>query len=66
MFNDAKFTDKDWEGIQMIQSSNKEHDLHKVGRYGLGFKSVFHVTGKTEGRRIFQLITLSSQCNTEL
>ncbi|XP_041369664.1 sacsin-like [Gigantopelta aegis] len=44
VFNDAKFTEKDWEGIQMIQSSNKEQDRLKVGRYGLGFKSVFHVT----------------------
>ncbi|XP_041367004.1 sacsin-like [Gigantopelta aegis] len=44
VFNDAKFTEKDWKGIQMIQCSNKEQDRLKVGRYGLGFKSVFHVT----------------------
>ncbi|XP_041369841.1 sacsin-like [Gigantopelta aegis] len=44
VFNDAKFTEKDWDGIQMIQCSNKEHDRLKVGRYGLGFKSVFHIT----------------------
>ncbi|KAL3892284.1 hypothetical protein ACJMK2_004503 [Sinanodonta woodiana] len=43
-FNDAKFTDLDWRGIKMIYSSVKEEDPLKVGRFGLGFKSVFHIT----------------------
>ncbi|KAL3892280.1 hypothetical protein ACJMK2_004499 [Sinanodonta woodiana] len=43
-FNDAKFTDSDWRGIKMIYSSVKEEDPLKVGRFGLGFKSVFHIT----------------------
>ena len=30
----------------MIYSSVKEDDPMKVGRFGLGFKSVFHITGK--------------------
>ncbi|OPL33834.1 sacsin, partial [Mytilus galloprovincialis] len=28
----------------MINSSVKEFDSVKIGRYGLGFKSVFHIT----------------------
>jgi hypothetical protein len=30
----------------MIYKSVKELDPVKVGRFGLGFKSVFHITGK--------------------
>ncbi|XP_060607762.1 sacsin-like [Ruditapes philippinarum] len=44
VYNDTVFTDKDWEGIQMIYSSEKEKDPKTVGRFGLGFKSVFHMT----------------------
>ncbi|XP_053401277.1 sacsin-like [Mercenaria mercenaria] len=44
VYNDAVFTENDWEGIQMIYSSVKEKDPLKVGRFGLGFKSVFHIT----------------------
>ncbi|XP_060572031.1 sacsin-like [Ruditapes philippinarum] len=42
--NNAIFTEKDWDGIRMIYSSVKEDDPLKVGRFGLGFKSVFHIT----------------------
>ena len=45
MYNNAKFTDRDWEGIRMLHTSVKEKDPLKVGRFGLGFKSVFHMTG---------------------
>jgi sacsin len=39
------FTEKDWEGIITIYNSVKEKEPLKVGRFGLGFKSVFHMTG---------------------
>ncbi|XP_064601194.1 sacsin-like [Liolophura sinensis] len=42
--NNARFTEEDWEGIKMLRKSVKEVDRLKVGRYGLGFKSVFHIT----------------------
>ena len=45
VYNDAKFSDEDWTGIKMLYSSIKEFDRTKVGRFGLGFKSVFHITG---------------------
>jgi sacsin len=38
--------EKDWTSIKMIHKSVKEKDPLKVGRFGLGFKSVFHLTGK--------------------
>ncbi|XP_071110646.1 sacsin-like [Haliotis cracherodii] len=44
VYNDGVFTDEDWDGIRMLQSSIKEQEPLKVGRFGLGFKSVFHLT----------------------
>ena len=43
--NDACFTDEDWEGIQSLQQSIKADDPFKVGRFGIGFNSVYHITG---------------------
>ena len=46
-YNDAVFTDLDWSGIRKFGVSVKEKDPMKIGRFGVGFKSVFHLTGKT-------------------
>ncbi|XP_073701122.1 LOW QUALITY PROTEIN: sacsin-like [Garra rufa] len=43
-FNDATFTDEDWEGIQRVGRSIKQDDPTKVGRFGIGFNSVYHIT----------------------
>ncbi|KAF5897549.1 sacsin-like, partial [Clarias magur] len=43
-FNDAEFTEEDWEGIQRAGRSIKHDDPTKVGRFGIGFNSVYHVT----------------------
>lgn len=43
--NDAKFDDLDWQGIQKPQQSIKADDPFKVGRFGIGFNSVYHITG---------------------
>ena len=45
-FNDAKFSPRDWESIQKPQQSEKEEDPFKVGQFGMGFISVYHVTGE--------------------
>ncbi|XP_078314702.1 sacsin-like [Crassostrea virginica] len=42
--NDGVFTEQDWKGIKSIYTSVKEKDALKVGRFGLGFKSIFHIT----------------------
>ncbi|XP_067666364.1 sacsin-like isoform X2 [Haliotis asinina] len=44
VYNNALFTEKDWCGIKMLHNSVKEEEPLKVGRFGLGFKSVFHIT----------------------
>ena len=43
--NDAKFSEQDWKGIQKLQQSIKAEDPFKVGRFGIGFNSVYHLTG---------------------
>ncbi len=48
-YNDAKFEDGDWEGIQNLQRSGKREDPMKVGKLGIGFNSVYHITGKHYG-----------------
>ena len=47
MYNDGVFSEADWKGIRMLHESIKEDDPMKVGKFGLGFKSVFHMTGQT-------------------
>ena len=44
-WNDAVFEDDDWKSLGKINQSSKEEDVLKVGRFGLGFQSVFHITG---------------------
>ncbi|XP_061183640.1 sacsin-like [Saccostrea echinata] len=43
-YNDAIFEEEDWDGITMVRKSNKQDDPLKVGKFGIGFKSVFHIT----------------------
>ena len=54
--NDAIFSDSDWEGIQKPQQSIKADDPFKVGRFGIGFNSVYHITGKYEKSMILSKI----------
>jgi len=44
-YNDADFKRADWEGIQKIKQSVKKDDPFKVGKFGIGFNSVYHITG---------------------
>ncbi|KAJ1131168.1 hypothetical protein NDU88_009509 [Pleurodeles waltl] len=43
-YNNATFSDSDWEGIQNTGKSIKLKDPNTVGRFGLGFSSVYHIT----------------------
>ncbi|KAF5897393.1 sacsin-like, partial [Clarias magur] len=43
-FNNAVFTEKDWEGIQQAGRSIKANDPNTIGRLGMGFSSVYHIT----------------------
>ncbi|ETE73074.1 Sacsin, partial [Ophiophagus hannah] len=43
-YNNGIFTEDDWEGIKSPGISHKEDDPSTVGRFGLGFNSVYHIT----------------------
>ncbi|XP_076152503.1 sacsin-like [Alosa pseudoharengus] len=43
-FNNAVFTEEDWQGIQATGRSVKRKDPNRVGRFGIGFNSVYHIT----------------------
>ncbi|KZP24219.1 hypothetical protein FIBSPDRAFT_1042283 [Athelia psychrophila] len=42
--NDALFLDSDWEAVQRPHESSKVADTNKIGKYGVGFRSCYHVT----------------------
>ena len=43
-YNDAQFTESDVTNICSIAAASKKRELEKVGRFGLGFTSVYHLT----------------------
>ena len=45
VWNNGVFEEEDWEGIRNIGESGKEKQVLKVGRFALGFISVYHLTG---------------------
>ncbi|KAH8924544.1 hypothetical protein BT69DRAFT_1349404 [Atractiella rhizophila] len=42
--NDSVFEPKDWESLSDIAKSSKTDDNTKAGKFGLGFRSCYHVT----------------------
>ena len=44
VYNNAQFTDRDFENIQSLGDSGKRETLWETGRFGVGFNSVYHVT----------------------
>jgi hypothetical protein len=44
--NNGVFSEGDWSNIQNLGLSSKMSDPLKIGKFGLGFNSVYHLTGK--------------------
>ncbi|KAJ7369510.1 hypothetical protein OS493_038429 [Desmophyllum pertusum] len=44
VYNNAMFTDEDLKNISKLAGATKKEDLEKIGRFGLGFSSVYHFT----------------------
>ncbi len=44
-YNDSVFIKEDWDSIQHLQRSVKADDPFKVGKFGIGFNSIYHLTG---------------------
>ena len=61
-YNDAQFRGEDWESIQNLQLSKKAENPFKVGKFGIGFNSVYHITGMQRIRypQVFKC-TISSE-----
>ncbi|EAU81709.2 hypothetical protein CC1G_02725 [Coprinopsis cinerea okayama7 len=43
-FNDAQFSKDDWVALQNISESSKREDTSKIGKFGIGIRSCYHVT----------------------
>ena len=43
-YNDSIFRDEDFRNIAKLAAATKQTKLDKIGRFGLGFTSVYHVT----------------------
>ncbi|KAF8178073.1 hypothetical protein BJ912DRAFT_1033332 [Pholiota molesta] len=43
-FNDASFVADDWHALKFAYESSKADDSSKIGKYGVGFRSLFHIT----------------------
>ena len=44
VYNDAAFTKEDFENIRRLNAGAKETDTTKIGKFGLGFNAVYHLT----------------------
>jgi sacsin len=44
VYNDATFSDADFESISHVGRSGKHDDVAKIGKYGLGFNCAYHFT----------------------
>ncbi|TCD64790.1 hypothetical protein EIP91_003627 [Steccherinum ochraceum] len=43
-YNDSTFKVDDWTALQHINESSKREDTSKIGKYGIGFRSCYHMT----------------------
>lgn len=59
VYNNALFKQKDWTGIESIMQGSKKKDPVAAGRFGVGFNSVYHVTG-IAGKEITRVLNLTS------
>ncbi len=43
-YNNATFSESDFENLQKLGGQTKKDQVEKIGRFGIGFNSVYHVT----------------------
>ena len=68
VFNDAVFSDRDFESICNIGNSVKKLEVAKTGRFGLGFNAVYHLTDLPSfvSRNRIVFFDPHAQCNPSL
>lgn len=64
VYNDAIFTDEDFQSIEQLGNSLKISDLTKTGRFGLGFNSVYHLTDYPSFLSRDQIVFFDPHCKT--
>jgi sacsin len=52
-YNNKKFEESDFQSIQHIEKSEKHDKPLKIGKFGLGFNSIYHLTGIYKISRTF-------------
>ena len=46
VYNNALFTDEDFENLSKLGGATKQNNAEKIGKFGLGFCSLYNITGK--------------------
>ena len=46
IYNDKEFSEKDFEGLANLGVGSKSCDPAKIGRFGVGFNSAYHLTDR--------------------
>ncbi|KAG5650700.1 hypothetical protein H0H81_011320 [Sphagnurus paluster] len=47
-YNDSVFTERDFKSLFNLWDSSKTQDAGKIGKFGMGFRSTFHITDTPE------------------
>lgn len=55
--NNGLFKEQDWKGIEGIMQGNKRRDPVTAGRFGIGFNSVYHITGTLKPKTLRAVIS---------
>ncbi|KAG9010519.1 hypothetical protein FRB94_010285 [Tulasnella sp. JGI-2019a] len=63
--NDGEFAEKDWKALKHIQNSSKTADETSTGKYGLGFRSCYHVTDNPHILSVDKLLILDPHNRVE-
>lgn len=56
-YNDAVFTDDDFENITKLSGATKEMKTELIGRFGLGFNAVYNLTDVPSFIRLAEIYT---------
>ena len=54
-YNNSIFEEIDFQSIRQIEKSEKYDKPLKIGKFGLGFNSIYHLTGKIYDNNVILL-----------
>ncbi|KAF6749160.1 hypothetical protein DFP72DRAFT_1143529 [Ephemerocybe angulata] len=62
-YNNASFTEADWKALQNINKSSKVEDTSKIGKFGVGIRSCYHITDYLQVLSGQHLVIFDPQCS---